>query len=108
MTILESNFKSTKKGNKRAGQPKGARLAYDDLENKKSAEYEVLVTFWNTGKREEFIYNFSEEKIMTTEGHDFTDTTTTDRGEAHYVAEILSEDDDVSSVRVEKKKEIED
>lgn len=32
MTILESNFKSTKKGNKRAGQPKGARLAYDDLE----------------------------------------------------------------------------
>ena len=108
MTILESNFKSTKKGNKRAGQPKGARLAYDDLENKKRAQYEVWVTFWNTGKREEFIFNFSEGKIELDQRHDFTGTSTTDRSEAHRVAGELSLDPDVSSVRVKKKKEIEE
>ena len=69
-------------------------------EGNTSIAFEVWVTFLNTGKREEFIYNFSEEKIMTTQGHDFTDTTTTERDEAEAVAELLRKDPDVSGVEV--------
>ena len=69
-------------------------------EGNTSIAFEVWVTFWNTGKREEFIYDFSHEEIKIDQRHDYSNTETTDRAEAEAVAELLRKDPDVSGVEI--------